>query len=140
MALLPFGSDFQTRDMQDAAPETPLAGVKYYMAYVSQTDTDPPVASIEFINTLGGEITFDYSDVGIYAVQSDNLFTTRKTFILITTDGPVGAGGSFVMTANHDGEDTIVVQNVTNDNDGGASLIRSDLNGYGFYIYIAVFP
>ena len=53
---------------------------KVYTALLTQSGTDAPVATI-LENTIGN-IGFNYSDVGNYFVNSNNLFTIDKTYIL----------------------------------------------------------
>ena len=56
---------------------------KVYVALLTQTGTDAPVATV-LENTLGGTITFGYDYVGTYSINSAGLFTSNKTFVQTT--------------------------------------------------------
>ena len=62
----------------DASPEATL-GYKVYTAFLNQTGTDAPVATV-LQNTIGA-ITFAYDSVGSYSIISSALFTANKTWI-----------------------------------------------------------
>jgi hypothetical protein len=55
----------------------------------------PKVTVLE--NTIGN-IWFDYEDVGVYGCRSNDLFTTDKTFLLLTNPN---IGNGVVATANY---------------------------------------
>jgi hypothetical protein len=57
-------------------------GYKSYVAILSQTGTNAPVATV-IKNTIG-EITWSYITVGGYAANSNYLFTTNKTVSFVT--------------------------------------------------------
>jgi len=72
-------------------PVPPEATYKVYTAIISQTGTNAPVVETLLENTLGGTVTFSYSGVGEYYVNSSNLFTgagsigaANKTAIIIS--------------------------------------------------------
>ena len=54
---------------------------KVYTALLTQSGTKDPVATV-LENTLGN-ISFDRYDQGYYGIISDNLFTPKKTFIVV---------------------------------------------------------
>lgn len=56
--------------------------IKKYVAKLTQTSTNIPVATI-IENTLG-TITFGRVNTGIHQINSSGLFTTGKTFVLVT--------------------------------------------------------
>jgi hypothetical protein len=51
---------------------------KVYTALLTQSGTDAPVATV-LENTLGGEVTWTYSEPGYYVANSNGLFTYNKT-------------------------------------------------------------
>ncbi len=51
---------------------------KVYVALLTQTGTDAPVATI-IKNTLGGEIFWEYAGVGSYSGTLEGAFTLNKT-------------------------------------------------------------
>lgn len=59
-------------------PKTPK--IKLYTALLTQTATDPPIATI-LHNTIG-TITWTYEGVGEYNAISTGLFPQNKTFII----------------------------------------------------------
>jgi hypothetical protein len=56
---------------------------KVYTALLTQSGTDDPVATV-LENTLGGEVVWSRGDDGYYEAQSNDLFTTEKTFCFIS--------------------------------------------------------
>ena len=71
---------FRIQEVVDAA-----LGYKVYTALLTQTGTNPPVATV-LKNTTGGTIAFTYDNVGVYrAVITGANFTTNKTAVFITT-------------------------------------------------------
>lgn len=53
---------------------------KVYTAFLTQSGTNAPVAVV-LQNTIG-DISFEYIDIGAYAISSNNLFTEDKTIVL----------------------------------------------------------
>jgi len=53
-------------------------GVKRYVALLTQTGTDAPVATV-LTNTLSGPIVWTYNDVGSYTGTLTGAFTADKT-------------------------------------------------------------
>ena len=51
---------------------------KVYVALLSQSGTDVPVATV-LKNTLGGEVVWDYAGVGNYSGTLEDAFTSNKT-------------------------------------------------------------
>lgn len=67
-----------------------LLGYRSYTALLTQTGTNPPVATV-LENTLGLNPVFDYDGVGAYTiVDSSELFTNNKTYVLATGTGAAG--------------------------------------------------
>lgn len=85
---------------------------KVYTALLSQSGTDAPVATV-LENTLG-DIVWSYSDIGVYNINSNQLFTENKTFII--------SGSEYIFnpsllstTINSDSNITLSVRDVIND-------------------------
>jgi len=57
---------------------TPPDNVKVYRALLQKAGTAAPIATV-LENTLGGDVTWNYSDSGKYVATSASLFTTGKT-------------------------------------------------------------
>jgi len=53
-------------------------GTKMYLALLTQTGTDAPVATV-LVNTLGGTVSFTRDDLGYTLITSTGLFTINKT-------------------------------------------------------------
>ena len=66
-------------------------GVKVYRALLTQTGTDDPVATV-LENTLGGEVVWSYSDVGVYIATLAGVFTASKTAINISAFNGIATG------------------------------------------------
>lgn len=90
------GGESKQTTTQDIAD---LGGASYlvYVALLSQTGTDAPVATV-LENTLGGTVVWSYNDVGSYYATLANAFTAGKTFVLLSGNG--GLMGSNIMSAN----------------------------------------
>ena len=82
MSLVPFGVDFQTRDMQAGAANAPSA---VWVAKLTQAGTAAPTA-IEYTNTLG-TVALGRSSTGVYTLTTDGLFTDGLTFVQVTLGG-----------------------------------------------------
>lgn len=59
------------------------SGPKKYVALLSQTVTDPPVATV-LENTLGGTPVWTYHSTGQYLCTLTGAFPKEKTFCLVT--------------------------------------------------------
>jgi hypothetical protein len=79
---------------------------KVYTALLTQTGTDAPVATV-LENTLGN-ITYSYSEVGSYNINSSSLFTENKTFIFINN------GDSLSNKANYESSNIIQIESLNN--------------------------
>ena len=71
--------------IKSLAPPAPTPTYKVYTALLTQTDQDPPVATI-LQNTLGFTPTWEYVSSGQYRLVSPTSggFPTNKTFITIS--------------------------------------------------------
>ena len=74
------------------------SGVKRYKAIITQTSTNAPTAVV-LENTIG-TITFGYTSVGVYSINSSALFTLNKTTALYATVSQDAAYGILVDIAN----------------------------------------
>ena len=63
------------------APSGDSRPYKVYTALLTQSGTDAPVATV-LENTLGGDVVWEYTNIGNYTATSNNLFTLNKTGIL----------------------------------------------------------
>ena len=75
-------------------PQGPALPYKVYTALLNQSSNNPPTA-IELENTIG-DITFSYTNIGEYIINSSNEFVTLKTWFLITNSGDGGFGGELI--------------------------------------------
>jgi hypothetical protein len=75
------------KDVASAADWIPSSGLPYssYTAILSQTGVAAPTASI-LANSVG-TVTFGYTTVGQYTINSSALFTSGKTAIFLTMGG-----------------------------------------------------
>lgn len=80
MALLPFGQDFQMRDMQNVGSP---AGE--YTALLTQAGTAAPTANFA-INSVG-TVAIARSSAGVYTLTTDGLWVADKTLVLVTISG-----------------------------------------------------
>ena len=73
-----------------AAQITPQPTYKVYTALLSQTGTNPPVATV-LENTLDADITYQYSAPGSYAIVTpNNTFIPNKTYTVLQLWGDDG--------------------------------------------------
>jgi hypothetical protein len=71
-------------------------GTLYYMANLTQAGLNPPTASGVWTNLPDDEISFTYSNVGIFSVQSLNgIFTKGKTHCTIQSTGANMMGADY---------------------------------------------
>jgi hypothetical protein len=63
------------------------AGTKMYLALLTQTGTNAPVATV-LQNTLGGTVVWSYDGSGLYTATRTGAFTANKTIIFINTGVP----------------------------------------------------
>ena len=62
------------------------AGTKIYVALLTQTGTDAPVATV-LQNTLGGTLVWTYSDIGSYIGTLLGAFTENKSILMFQNMG-----------------------------------------------------
>jgi hypothetical protein len=75
-------------------------GVKRYVALLTQTGTDAPVA-IVLENSLGGVLVWSYGGVGIYDATLVGAFAADKTFLILpsgSTDSGPGDGSGLGLS------------------------------------------
>lgn len=84
---------------QDIADLGGGGGASYlkYVALLTQTGTDAPVATV-LENTLGGTVVWSYSGVGVYFATLSGVFTLNKTFAIVGSYG--GQNGAFPVDAD----------------------------------------
>lgn len=66
-----------------------LLGYKVYTALLTQTDQDPPIATV-FENTIGAAV-LDYSSEGIYRFVLSGAFPAAKTIVFSNTGSTIGS-------------------------------------------------
>jgi hypothetical protein len=78
-----------------------LLGYRSYTALLTQSGTDAPVATV-LENTLG-EISFSYTNPGVYKIESDGLFTVGKTWTSssLVNDGANGVYQQVIVEASN---------------------------------------
>lgn len=73
-------------------------GTLYYFALLSQTGTSAPEASGVVTNFPNGSISYGYTNVGTYTVNSSGLFLANKTYYFLQQKGTNIMGVDFVST------------------------------------------
>ena len=101
------GGESKQTTTQDIAD---LGGASYlkYVALLSQTGTDAPVATV-LENTLGGTVVWTYEDVGSYIGTLSGAFIINKTVIILGASN--GAGQSNAAFRSSDNAVGIVSAN-----------------------------
>lgn len=84
---------------------------KVYVALLTQTGTDAPVATV-LKNTLGGVPVWTRDGAGDYTVTLANTFTLNKTFSLFAIGGSANSVDSFRIFDNYN-DDLIDIQVLT---------------------------
>lgn len=82
-----------------------LVTPKRYVALLTQTGTDAPVATVQGTPTIGGDVTygFDFENDNYYEVLSDGLFPLGKTSIVMGSNfNGSSDGGPLVYTQHVD--------------------------------------
>ena len=112
---------------------------KVYIALLTQTGTDAPVATV-LKNTLGGVPVWSYSSLGTYHTTLLDTFTINKTYtsVNIETVFDVSVENKFIR-AYQSSNDYIEIQVSKIDYDGGFNSggLTNDFIGY---IEIRVYP
>lgn len=101
----------QKRGGKDTTPLSEIkeyveGGVKEYVALLTQSGTDAPVATV-LENTLGGVPVWSYVDVGEYNCTLADIFNLQKTFVVISNNIDEVRAHSRVLKID---EDTIKVR------------------------------
>ena len=86
--------------------KTKLLGYRTYKAFLTQTGTDAPVATV-IDNSLGIDVTYEYDTNGYYyAILDKSLFNNstetpsgQKVEVTITPSSSIGLGGTVIMSA-----------------------------------------
>lgn len=68
----------------DAVISGTINGVKKYVALLTQSGTDPPVATV-LENSLGGTVSYSYTSFGTYEATATGLLVSGKTIIRISS-------------------------------------------------------
>ena len=93
-------------------PSEAPAGYKIYAAFLNQTSTNAPTATI-LENTLGGDIVWTYNSVGQYVGTLVGAFTTNRTVCIPPTNWGTGNDdgitSSLVFGMGVNSEDSVYV-------------------------------
>lgn len=82
-------------DLIDTLAALPSENYNKYVALLTQSGSNPPVATV-LGNTLGGTVVWSYSGVGSYVGTLAGAFTANKTVLFIST-APSGSVAVFVF-------------------------------------------
>lgn len=105
---------------------------KVYIALLSQSGTDAPVAII-LENTLGEEPIWSYSDIGLYLLTLPNAWVSNKTVIIppSNANNTGGAVSSFMQVFGVAINSTSVIKLTVGKMDTGYGVIQGSDN----YLY-----
>lgn len=113
-------------------------GTKMYVALLSQSGTNAPVATV-LVNTLGGTVVWTRDDVGLYSATLSGVFTSGKTVCFATcgtNDG--GAPATTVLQMARTSNDVVYLYSYMVDT---GSVIYNDITaGSPVSVQILVFP
>jgi len=88
--------------------------LKVYAAYLSQSGTNDPVATVAF-NSLGGALTWTRVSTGVFRGTAIGLFTAGKTFVSAVDDSDtVGVEWTYKVTIVDEDVIKVSVYDVTN--------------------------
>jgi len=94
-------SDANTGDTKNITPQGIIdleRSSKIYRAYIKQTLTNPPDATLIAGNTITG--TWSYDNVGSYLFTSNGAFENVKTSCIISVPGSLDIGFEFYVNNN----------------------------------------
>jgi hypothetical protein len=97
---------------------------KVYTALLTQSGTDVPVATV-LENTLGN-VSFSYTQPGLYRANSAGLFISNKTAVFLTSQ-PVGGGFGVVSGAFISTESAIILATQTSNGGINGNLNRTTI-------------
>lgn len=109
--------------------EAVTPGVTKYVAILTQTGTNAPVATV-LENSLGGTVVWTRTGTGTYEGTLTTAFPVDKTHILVTADG---FGSGIVMCGGRSADNKVIVSS----NSLSAAV---DMGGADFHITITVYP
>jgi hypothetical protein len=107
-------------------------GVKRYVALLTQSGTDAPVATV-LENSLGGTVVWTYVDVGEYYGTLSGAFPAAKTICSINNPSPAAANTAGTITADAFG-DYVDVFTLNN------AFAQSNEQLYNTSIVLTVYP
>lgn len=91
----------KVNEIINAINNSGTSNYKVYTAFLTQTGTDAPVATV-LTNTLGGTIVWTYDGVGNYSGTLSNAFTKNKTVIFVgspgSNTGVINASNDFIAS------------------------------------------
>lgn len=123
-----------------AAELNALAGVKRYVALLSQVGTDAPVATV-LENTLGGAVVWTRDDVGSYYGALAGAFPPAKTGSRISGPRNAGAMGTHGVVDVYTSNDTNLIVVSTHDVDGASAIdVSSDEVLSRTFLEVIVYP
>ena len=100
------------------APGGSSPSYKVYTALLTQTGTNPPVATV-LENTIGN-ISFSYVEQGTYQINSSGLFTLNKTMLIMS---PFQSGTGFMI------QNINFLNNPLNNTDSSLIVISANPSG-----------
>ena len=87
-------------------------GTKIYMALLTQSGTDAPVATV-LQNTLGGTVVWTYNGNGSYIATLSGAFPASKTWLIINNTQPEDSGPWLFIRGT---DNTITLNNTNGEN------------------------
>jgi len=87
-------------------------GTKIYMALLTQSGTDAPVATV-LMNTLGGTVVWTYNGNGSYIATLSGAFPASKTWLIINNTQPEDSGPWLFIRGT---DNTITLNNTNGEN------------------------
>lgn len=119
---------------------TPPDNVKVYRALLTQAGPSAPVPTV-LENTLGGDVTWGYTDTGKYTATSASLFTAGKV-CLPPVNASVSLDGTttFVQTAFYRTDESELQLQTALIDPGEGTITLTDEALMGSYVKITVDP
>lgn len=124
MAVIPYGLDFQTRDMQSGQSNYPTS---YYLVTLSQSSTSAPTVAATALNTAG-TVTIARSGTGVYTLTTDGLWLDASN-IQVTISGTAIVAKAVRTSANVITISTFAADGSTATDLGGTAYVSVTVAG-----------
>lgn len=95
---------------------------KVYTALLNQSNTSAPVATV-LENTLGGDVTYERNDEGVYIATATGLLTLNKTMVFTSNQGYGPGSGFTIVSTNNLNANRFYLHAGTSDTSPGDSLL-----------------